>query len=270
MHPLTALGFALCVVMAGGAPAAAYDICADAADCEKRAEADIAAGRYEPALEALVAEADLATGAGDNEHLFSALQSLTTVNIKLGKPLMAHAWAQAALVAFDRDPRALANLEAAQQALQGQPASNAISGTYDSYAGYGYWSELKIDGQDPSNLQTQWFMLRFGRVASAWDDGPAAMWELWAKGEYADGKLVVTYEGTDGAVCHLNFKRTELAIELASPQPNELPQNCQTGGAGVYPWGPFWLADTAVPTLEEESAPDEGAESGEGEEESGD
>lgn len=262
MRHLTALGLALCVVMASGAPAAAYDICADAADCAKRAEADIAAGRNEQALEALVAEADLATGANDDEHLFSALQSLTAVNIKLGKPLMAHAWAQAALVAFDQDPRALANLETAKQALQGQPASPEISGTYDSYAGYGYWSELKIDGQDPATVQTQWFMLRFGSVASAWDDGPAAIWELWAEGQYADGNLVVTYQGTDGAACQLNFKRTELAIELVSPQPDELSQNCQTGGAGVYPWGPFWLTDAAVPTIEKDTGPEdvEGAE----------
>jgi len=270
MRHLTALGSALCVVMASSAPVSAYDICVDAVDCEKRAEADIAAGRNEQALEALVAEADLATGAGDEEHLFSALQSLTAVNIKLGNPLMAHAWAQAALVAFDQDPRALANLETAKQALQGQPAPSAISGTYDSYAGYGYWSELKIDGQDTGKIQTQWLMLRFGTVASAWDDGPAAMWELWAEGQYADGNLAITYQGMDGAACHLNFKRTELAIELVSPQPDELPPNCQTGGAGVYPIGPFWLVDTAVPTLEEQSAPDEGTESGEDEEESGD
>lgn len=256
MRHLTAIGFALGIVTLGGAPALAYDICTDPADCAKRAEADLAAGRTQQALDALVAEADLATGADDDEHLMSALQSLTNVNIKLGKPLMAHAWAQAASLTFDQDPRAQANLDTAIKALAGQTFA-AISGTYDSYAGHGYWNELKIAEQAGGAMKTQWLMLRFGMVASAWDDGPAAIWELWADGQYADGILTITYQGMDGGTCEMKFKRTELAIELLSPQADELPQNCQTGGAGVYPFGPFWLTNADVPAIEDESGPDD-------------
>jgi hypothetical protein len=251
MRRLAIIGFTMVMAALTGAPAAAYDICADPADCQRKAEADITAGHDDQALDALVAEADLATGAQDNEHLLSAFEQLTAVNLKLGKPLMAHAWAQAALVAFDKDARALKNLETAQQALQASPLPTGITGTYDSYAGYGYWSELKIVEQEDGKVQTDWFMLRFGQVPSAFDYGPAAMWELSADGQYANDELVLTYDGMDGASCHFTFKRTELAIELVSPKPEDLPQNCQTGGAGVFPWGPFWLVDTAVPSLED-------------------
>jgi tetratricopeptide (TPR) repeat protein len=231
--------------------AQAYDFCASAKECNDRGLSDVAAGKYQDALDAFLAAADLATGAGDNDTLLSAFEQLTAVNLKLGKPLMAHAWAQAALVAFDKDARALKNLEAAQQALQASPLPTGITGTYDSYAGYGYWSELKIVEQEDGKVQTDWFMMRFGAVPSAFDYGPAAMWELSADGSFANGELVLTYEGMDGASCQFTFKRIELAIELVSPQPEDLSQNCQTGGAGVFPWGPFWLVDTAIPSLED-------------------
>lgn len=271
MRSLTSIGLALLsaalIAAPPAPPAVAYDICTDPADCASRAEANIAAGRDAEALDALVAEADLATGAGDKEHLRGALESLTAVNLKLGKPLMAHAWAQAVLVAFDKDAPALANLETAKQGLQGWTQPSSIAGTYDSYAGYGYWSELKIIEHDGGKVQTQWFMMRFGAVPSAWDYGPAAMWELSAEGQYANGNLTVTYPGNDGAACELTFKRTDLAIEWVSPKAEDLPQNCQTGGASVFPWGPFWLVDTAVPTFDDDSTePDAGAESGSDEE----
>jgi tetratricopeptide (TPR) repeat protein len=229
----------------------AYDFCASAKECNDRGLSDVTAGKYQDALDAFVAAVDLATGARDDDALLSAFEQLTAVNLKLGKPLMAHAWAQAALIAFDKDARALKNLETAQQALQASPLPTGITGTYDSYAGYGYWSELKIVEQDDGKVQTDWFMLRFGAVPSVFDYGPAAMWELSADGSFANGELTLTYEGMDGASCRFTFKRTELAIELVSPKPEDLPQNCQTGGAGVFPWGPFWLVDTAVPSLED-------------------
>ncbi|MEZ5830005.1 MAG: hypothetical protein R3D05_02360 [Dongiaceae bacterium] len=265
MRQLKVIGLALLVMAATGASATAYDICTDAADCEARAKSDIAGGRLEQALDALVAEADLATGAGDDVHLRAALESLTDVNLKLGKPLMAHAWAQAAATAFDHDQKATATLENAQKALPKAETITGISGTYDSYAGYGYWSELKVAELELGKVKTGWLMMRFGSVPSAWDNGPAAMWELTADGQYSDGALIVTYQGTDGGDCSLTFKRTPLAIEWVAPKPEELPESCQIGGAGVFPWGPFWLVDTAVPSIED--ADESGDESGAGEDE---
>jgi hypothetical protein len=163
----------------------------------------------------LVAVADLATAQGDDERLLSAFESLTAVNLKLGRPLKAHAWAQAALIQFEQAPRAIANLERARLAVT--PDAD-ITGTYESYAGYGYWSELKILERQPGKVETEWVMLRYGAVPSAWDYGPAAMWELSAPGRYSNGDLVVTYEGMDGAVCELAFKRAALAIDWIAPR----------------------------------------------------
>ncbi|HEY3145460.1 MAG TPA: hypothetical protein VGJ75_03870 [Dongiaceae bacterium] len=96
-------------------------------------------------------------------------------------------------------------------------------------------------------------MIRFGMIQRADEIGPAAEWELTADGRYTDSDLAVTYEGMDGASCKLGFKRTELAIEWVSPKAEDLSDNCLIGGAGVFPWGPYWLVDTAVPNLDEDS-----------------
>jgi hypothetical protein len=252
-----AIGVGLLAVALAGSSSFAYDICTDLADCQRKAEADIAAGQYEQALEALVAVADLAAGEGDDARSLFAFESLTAINLKVGKPLMAHAWAQAALIRFEGNSRARANLENAKQALGAASPAGSISGTYESYAGHGYWSELKILEQEPGKVRTKWFMMRFGAVPSAWDYGPAAMWELSADGRYSNGELVITYEGSDGSACELAFKRTKLAIEWVSPTVEDFPRKCRTGGANVLPFGPFWLVDSAAPDFGVEEGPTE-------------
>lgn len=222
--------------------------CATLADCRREAEADIAAGRYEHALEPLVAVTDFATGASDDRQLLFAFESLTSMNLTLGRPLKAHAWAQAAVKRFPQDQQALNNLERAKKALPPLPP-NAFDGIYESYAGYGYWSELKIAEQSQSRFRTEWSMMRFGLVPSAWAYGPAAFWDLSAEARYSDGSFVVRYEGMSGAPCELGFKRNGLAIEWIWPRADELSQDCRIGGANVFPWGPFWLVDTAIPTF---------------------
>jgi hypothetical protein len=77
------------------------------------------------------------------------------------------------------------------------------------------------------------------------------MWELSAEGQHANGELVIHYEGLDGSTCELGFKRNALAIEWVSPEAEDLSETCRTGGASVFPWGPFWLVDTAVPDLDD-------------------
>jgi hypothetical protein len=226
----------------------AYEICADLADCQRKAEADMAADKNEDALEALVAVADLATGARDYSRLRFAFESLTSINLKLGRPLKAHAWAQAAAARFEQDARSLANLERARHALPPLSA-DVISGTYESYAGYGYWSTLKIAKHGTNDVRTEWFMIRYGSVPSAWDYGPVAFWELSAKAHYSDRGLIITYKGLSRAYCQLGFKRNGLAFEWVPPE-EDLSFDCRTGGANVLPWGPFWLVDTRVPNLE--------------------
>jgi hypothetical protein len=240
---------ALLVAGAFAGPAAAYDFCSDLQDCQRKADAEIAAGRYERAADILVAVADFATMGGTRDDQLSAFESLTEVNLKLHKPLMAHAWAQAALLRFEQDPRALANLEHVLPTLSATEPPSTLSGTYLAYAGYGYWSELRAVEQDDGLIRTEWFMLRYGLVPSADAYGPAAFWELTAEARLSDGNLVVRYEGRDGIPCELGFNRKGLAIEWTWPQPDELSSGCRIGGANVLPWGPFWLVDPATPDL---------------------
>ena len=232
-----------------GASAMADQPCTSLADCRNRADANIAAGRYEQALEELVATTTYASFDGSREDLRGALESLTAVNLKLGNPLMAHAWAQAELMTFHHDARALANLETVTPALKAMVPPAGISGTYKSYAGYGRWSELKIRDEGGGKVQTDWYMIRFGSVQSADDIGPAAEWALLAEGQYTNSEFLITYEGWNGTSCTLDFKRNALAIERVSENKG-IPQNCLAGGAGVAPHGPYWLVDTAVPDLD--------------------
>lgn len=251
MAYLRAIGLPLLAMAFSYGATADYDFCTDAANCERRAEADITQGRLEDALAALAAVADLATGAEDDQRLRSAMLSSTTINLKLDRPLMAHAWAQETLTAFKDDPEAIANLKAVKQRLNVLAPFGSIVGSYQGYAGRGQWSDFKIVEQGPGRVRVQWLILHFGRMRSVTDNGPTHMLEQTAEGQYADGRLVVTYHTMSGTPCTLTFKRTELAIEWVSPTPAELPENCVFDSARgpVFPWGPFWLVDPATPHL---------------------
>jgi hypothetical protein len=48
-----------------------------------------------------------------------------------------------------------------------------------------------------------------------------------------------------------------LAIEWVSPKAEDLTDDCRVGGANVFPWGPFWLVDSAVPDFSDEGGPTE-------------
>lgn len=252
MRRLSAIGVALLAIASTRDVVADYDFCTDAADCERRARIDISQGRLEDALRALTATADLATGTGDDERLRSALLLSTTTNLKLNRPLMAHAWAQATLAEFKDDPEAVANLEAAKQTLGASAISGSITGTYLGYAGRGQWSDLKVVELEPGKVRLRWFILYFGKMRSVTDWGPTHMLDQTAEGQYADGRLVVTYRAMDDTLCTLTFERTELAIVWVSPRPAELPENCVFDSlrGPVFPWGPFWLVDPATPDLQ--------------------
>ncbi|HEY3145459.1 MAG TPA: hypothetical protein VGJ75_03865 [Dongiaceae bacterium] len=150
--PTIGFGAALGIL---GVSATADESCGGLADCRHKADADIAAGRYEQALEKLVTMTTFAVVDGGEDDVREAFESLTFVNLKLGGPLMAHAWAQADLTTFDRDARALANLETVKPALKAMVPPAGIGGTYKSYAGYGYWSELQIVERGNGKLQTE-------------------------------------------------------------------------------------------------------------------
>jgi hypothetical protein len=251
MRFLSAVGFALLVVTFSLSAQADYDFCTDVADCERRARADISAGRLEDALMALAAVADLATGVEDRQRMRSAMLLSTTTNLKLGRPLLAHAWAQATLAEFEDDPEAIANLEAVRQTLGDSAASNAIAGTYQSYAGRGQWNDFRVVELSPAEVRVQWFVQYFGKMRSITDLGPTHYLDQTAKGQYTDGQLVVTYHTMSDTPCTLTFKRAELAIEFVSPRPSALPDECVFDSlrGPVFPLGPFWLVDPAVPDL---------------------
>jgi hypothetical protein len=251
MRSLRAIGFALLVMAFSYGAQADYDFCTDAADCERHAQADISAGRLEDALRALAAVADLATGVEDRQRVRSAMLLSTTTNLKLGRPLVAHAWAQATLAEFEDDPDAIANLEAVRQTLGDSAASDAIAGTYQSYAGRGQWNDFKVVELNPAEVRVQWFIQYFGKMRSVADLGPTHMLDQTAEGQYADGRLVVTYRAMSDTPCTLTFRRAELAIEFVSPRPSALPDECVFDSlrGPVFPFGPFWLVDPAVPDL---------------------
>jgi hypothetical protein len=231
--------------------AADYDFCADAADCERRAHVDISQGRLEDALRALAAAADLATGAEDDQRRRSAMLLSTTTNLKLDRPLIAHAWAQATLAEFKDDPDAIANLEAAKQRVLDLPLSVSIAGTYQSYAGRGQWSDFKVVEESSGKVRVRWFIQYYAKMRSITDSGPTQYLDQTADGEYADGRLVVTYRAMDDTPCTLMFKRTEWAIVWVSPEPADLPEICvfDSFRGPVFPFGPFWLVDPAAPDL---------------------
>ena len=66
-------------------------------------------------------------------------------------------------------------------------------------------------------------------------------------------RLGVSHATAIKAIARL--KRAGLAIELVSPAPDGLSDQCRTGGAGVYPFGPFWLVDTTIPNLDDDVVP---------------
>lgn len=229
----------------------AYEICPTATDCLALGKAAVESGQFEQATDPLVAAADLATGASDDQTLLMALGLLVTVNLQLGKPLMAHAWAQAETGAFPDNATAQADLARARQALPAVDPAASISGTYQSYAGHGYWSELRVTARADGAALVDWSLLRFGAVASAYDDGPAAMWDMSADAQYQNGQLVITYQGSDDSPCELTFARTGLAFEWVAPKPEDLTEVCQIGGAGALPMGDFWLVDQTDPQLDD-------------------
>ncbi len=231
-------------------PSRAYEICSSATDCLALGESTGLSGQPQQALDLLVAAADLATGSGDNQTLLSALEGLTTANIELGKPLMAHAWAQAAMIQFGDDPAAKENLARAQAALPAIDPAAGISGTYESYAGYGNWSEMRISAHTDGTLLMDWALLRFGAVPSADDYGPAAMWEMSADGSYRNGEMIINYAGSNDSTCELKFTKSGLGFEWTYPKAEDLPEACRIGGANVFPWGPFWLVDRTDPQLD--------------------
>ncbi len=231
-------------------PSQAYDICASATDCLALGESIELSRQPQQALDLLAAAADLATGSGDDQTLLSAFEGLTKANIELGKPLMAHAWAQAAMIHFGDNPAAKENLARAQQALPAIDPAAGISGTYDSYAGYGNWSEMRISARADGTLLMDWFLQRFGAVPSAYDYGPAAMWEMSADGAYRNGEMTISYAGSDDKTCELKFTKSDLGFEWTYPKAEDLSEACRIGGANVFPWGPFWLVDQTDPQLD--------------------
>jgi hypothetical protein len=252
MRLLSAIGFALCATTAGHGAAADYDFCTEVADCERTAKADLSAGRLEDALRALAAVADLATGAEDEQRLRSAMLLSTTTSLKLDKPLLAHAWAQATLDTFKNDPEAIANLKAVKLKLGDPPAPEPVTGTYLGYAGRGQWNEFKVVEQSSGRVRVRWFVEYFGKMRSITDSGPTHYLDQTAEGWYADGRLVVTYRAIDDIPCTLTFRRMEWAILLESPRPADLPDTCvfDSFRGPVFPFGPFWLVDRATPGLE--------------------
>ena len=251
MRHLSAAGLALLAMAFSRGAIADYDFCTDAIGCESLAQAEIANGNFENALGVLSAAADLATGTGDDQRLRSAMLFSTTTNLKLDRPLMAHAWAQATLASFKDDPEAIANLEAVKQRLGDAAPSESIAGTYQSYAGRGQWNDFKVIEESSGKVRVQWFIQYFGKMRSITDLGPTHFLDQTAEGQYADGQLIVTYRAMSNTPCTLTFKRVELAIEFVSPKPAELPDECvfDSGRGPVFPFGPFWLVDPAVPTL---------------------
>lgn len=233
------------------APSLAYEICSSATDCLALGKSTELSSQPQQALDLLAAAADLATGSGDDQTLLSALEALTKANVEIGKPLMAHAWAQAAMIQFGDDPAAKQNLARAEEALPAIDPAAGISGTYDSYAGYGDWSEMRISERTDGTVLIDWSLLRFGAVPSAYDYGPAAMWEMSADGSYRDGELIIRYAGSDDSACELKFTKSGLGFEWTQPKAEDLPEACQIGGANVFPSGQFWLVDTSDPHLED-------------------
>jgi hypothetical protein len=243
MRSLNAIGFVLLAIAFSRGATADYDFCSDAANRERRAKNDISQGRLEDALEALAATADIATGTGDDQRLRSALLLATTTNLKLDKPLMAHAWAQATLTAFKGDPEAIANLEAVKRRLGNLVPSGSIAGTYLGYAGRGQWSEFKVVEPDSGKVRVRWLIQYFGKMRSITDNGPTHMLEQTAEGQYADDRLVVTYRTIGDTPCTLTFKRTELVIVWVWPRPADLPENCVFDSlrGRCFPGAPFRL-----------------------------
>jgi hypothetical protein len=178
------------------------------------------------------------------------LLSMTT-NLKLDRPLLAHAWAQATLATFENDPEAIANLKVVKQRLDVPPVSESATGTYFGYAGRGQWNEFKVVERSSGHVRVRWFIEYFGKMRSITDSGPTHYLDQTAEGQYADGWLVVTYRAMDDIPCTLTFKRTEWAVVLDSPRPADLPDVCVLDGlrGPVFPFGPFWLVDRATPEL---------------------
>ncbi len=242
------------VLMLLASPASAYEICGSAEDCLARGQA---AADNVAALEFLTAAADLASGADDQTVLFSAFEALVRRNLALAKPLVAHAWAQAArahYVAYGDDGRAENTRELvalAEKALPPFDGERRLAGTYWGYAGHGHWSEMRISDHADGTLLMDWFLLRFGTVPSAYDYGPAAMWEMSAGGSYRTGEMIISYAGSDDRICELKFTRAGLGLEWTYPEAQDLPQACRIGGANVFPHGHFWLVDQTDPNLDD-------------------
>ena len=252
MRLLNAIGFALLAMAFDRAAVADYDFCTDLTDCERRAKADLDAGRLEEALQALAAVADLATGVDDKQRVRSAMLLSTTTNLNLGRPLVAHAWAQATLAVFKNDPEAIANLESARQKLGDPPPTEPTTGTFMGYAGRGQWNDFKVVELGSGQVRVRWLIQYFGKMRSITDSGPTHYLDQTAEGHYADGRLIVTYRAMGDTPCTLTFKRTEWAIMWVSPKPADLPDVCvfDSFRGPVFPYGPFWLVDPATPDLE--------------------
>lgn len=237
--------------------ASAYEICANASECLRLGRSAVEADQSEKALDYLVASADLASGAYDRSTLLSAFVLLTNANLKMNRPLVAHAWAQAALEYFEGSgtpqeaTSALDNLARVKSVLPPLDGNRGVAGTYQGYAGHGYWSEMKVARREDGEILMDWSLIRFGTVPSAYDYGPAAVWDMSATGTYDGGDLIITYEGLDGGNCTITFGVSVLSLTFLAPSPEEFSQACRTGGANVLPWGPFWLVDATAPQIED-------------------
>lgn len=222
----------------------AYEICSSAPDCLRLGLAAQEKAQWEESLDLLSAAADLATGTDDKPTLLAAYLTLTEVNIANGTPLMAHAWAQTAFEEFEDDDTAKANLARAVAALPSGAAAGT-GGTYKGYAGYGLWQDLDVSEKSDGTLIIVWRLFRIGAVSSAYDYGPAAEWHMKTGGRLQRDAIIVTYPGDGGRICEISFARISLGLEVVDGTDGQ-SLDCQTGGAGVAPYGKFWRVESGL------------------------
>ena len=217
--------------------------CGSPASCNTSGSKLYAQGKYKEATQRFLRQVDLATGTDDRASLRMGLNNLALTAIRLRKPLEANAWIQVARDRIGDDSITKHNLALIQGELSHHVGSNLV-GIYQRYAGYGRWSRLAIRMNANSTAHLTFNIVRYGRVSSADQVGPAALGTLESDAVLKDGHLEAAYAGDENVTCR--FFLQPGALKMVVPN-QDMPAQCKSwGGYSTNLDGTFWLVEEGL------------------------